>query len=209
MEEKKPEDRNETLKDETLHDGGVGSESASDNLSEGGSVPEVTKEQESEEKEERRGLFGAKKRERNDKMVMGLYAMAGVYLLYTAFMTAKELIEGKIEPGRDTIINIAFVVIFASAAVWILISSWRLRNILKAQEKEEAERLAAERAERGEAPEEPAKGGLFGGILARPEMSQPSVASRASVYYNPADEEEEEAMEEERMGAETEVTDED
>ena len=148
------------------------------------------------EKEERRGIFGAKKRERNEKAITIIYAVAGVYLLYTAYMTAKELIEGRVEPGKDTVISVAFTVIFAVAAVWILFTSWRLHNILKAKEKEEAEKLAAEMAERGETPEEPAKGGLLGGILAKPDPAQPSVASRAAVYYNPADEDDEEAGEE-------------
>lgn len=166
MEKEKNEDRNETVDQEVFDEKAV--------------------DQEAEEKEERRGLFGAKKRERNEKAIMVIYAIAGVYLLYTAYMTAKELINGKVEPGRDTVISVVFTVIFAVAAVWILISSWRLRNILKAQEEEEAKKLAEEMAERGEKPEEPAKGGLLGGILVKPEM--PSVASRASVYYNPADE---------------------
>lgn len=186
MEEKKNADRNETVLNET-----VDQDVVTDEISDIEDVAEVVEEPETEEKEERRGLFGAKKRERNDKMVMGLYALAGVYLLYTAYMTAKELIEGKVEPGRDTIISIAFVVIFGIAAIWILVSSWKLRNIIKAQEKEEAEKLAAEMAERGEKPQEPAKGGLLGGLLVKPEVNQPSVASRAAVYYNPADEEDE------------------
>ncbi len=176
MEEKKTEDRSELLNAET---------------EETASAPES-----GEEKEERRGMFGAKKRERNDRMIMGLYGVAGVYLLYTAYMTAKELIDGRVKPGRDTVISIAFVVIFVVAAIWILISSWRLRNMLKAKDQEEAEKLAAEMAERGEEPEEPVKGGLLGGLLTKPDVSQPSVASRASVYYNPADDEEEEATDE-------------
>ena len=143
------------------------------------------------EKEERRGLFGAKKRARNEKAITIIYAVAGAYLLYTAYMTAKEMIAGNIEPGRDTVINIAFTVIFAVAGVWILFSSWRLHNTLKAKEEAEAEKLAAEMAERGETPEEPVKGGLLGGILAKPDLAQPSVASRAAVYYNPADEDDE------------------
>lgn len=64
--------------------------------------------------------------------------------------------------------------------------------MLKAKDQEEAEKLAAEMAERGETPEEPVKGGLLGGLLTKPDVSQPSVASRASVYYNPADDDEEE-----------------
>ncbi len=173
MEEKKTESRNELVDD----------------------VTEEAKEPAAEEKEERRGLFGAKKRERNEKAITIIYAVAGAYLLYTAYMTAKELIEGRVEPGRDTVINIAFTVIFAVAAVWILISSWRLHTLLKAKEKEEAEKLAAEMAERGETPEEPAKGGLLGGILTPPQQS--SVASRAAVYYNPADEDEDSKDEDE------------
>ncbi|MCI8506605.1 MAG: hypothetical protein HFI67_10520 [Lachnospiraceae bacterium] len=176
MEEKKNEDRNET------------------------GYEEVAEEPEVEKTEERRGLFGAKKRERNEKMITVIYAVAGVYLLYTAYMTAKELIEGKVEPGRDTIINVVFTVIFVVAAVWILLSSWKMRKMLKEQEAEEARKLAEEMAERGETPEEPAKGGLLGGILTPPQQS--SVASRAAVYYNPADDEEDESQDEEEAGEE-------
>ena len=167
-----------------------------DESADDGTAAETAAETAGEPEEERRGLFGAKKRERNEKAITIIYAVAGAYLLYTAYMTAKELIEGRVEPGKDTVISVAFTVIFAVAAVWILFTSWRLHNILKAKEKEEAEKLAAEMAERGETPEEPAKGGLLGGILAKPDPAQPSVASRAAVYYNPADEDDEEAGEE-------------
>ena len=165
-------------------------EAVTDESADDGTAAETAAETAGEPEEERRGLFGAKKRERNEKAITIIYAVAGAYLLYTAYMTAKEMIAGNIEPGRDTIINIAFTVIFAVAGVWILFSSWRLHNTLKAKEEAAAEKLAEEMAERGETPEEPAKGGLLGGILTPPQQS--SVASRAAVYYNPADDEEEE-----------------
>lgn len=173
MEEKKTEDRNleNEIAEEAVDKDVTDSETAGSGAS-----------------EERRGLFGAKKRERNDRAMMMVYVIAGIYLLYTAYSLAKELINGQVEPGRNTIINIAFIVIFGGAAAWILFSSWRIRNMLKAQEEEEAKKLAEEMAERGETPEKPSKGGLLGGILVNPE--QPSVASRAAAYYNPADDEE-------------------
>ncbi|MCI8274153.1 MAG: hypothetical protein HFI66_00820 [Lachnospiraceae bacterium] len=210
MEEKKKEERNEANETEVYgtgirESGGYETDShepVTGGTADGGPAAEMAGEPEAEEKEERRGLFGAKKRERNEKAITVIYAVAGVYLLYTAYMTVKELIEGKVEPGRDTVINIVFTVIFAVAAVWILISSWRLHNMLKAKEKEEAEKLAAEMAERGETPEEPVKGGLLGGLLVKPELNTSSVASRAAVYYNPADEEEDGENEEEEAGPE-------
>ncbi len=191
MEEKKTEERNEVVYSET-----DGREAVTDESADDGTAAETAAETAGEPEEERRGLFGAKKRERNEKAITIIYAVAGAYLLYTAYMTAKEMIAGNIEPGRDTIINIAFTVIFAVAGVWILFSSWRLHNTLKAKEEEAAEKLAAEMAERGETPEEPVKGGLLGGILAKPDLAQPSVASRAAVYYNPADEDDEAGKEE-------------
>ena len=54
--------------------------------------PDLEKEQnssenevtETEKKEEKRGLFGGKKRERNDKAMLFIYVLAAAYLLMTA-----------------------------------------------------------------------------------------------------------------------------
>ncbi len=147
-----------------------------------------------EEPEERRGLFGAKKRERNDRMVLGLYTVAAVYLFYTAFVTAQELYEGKIPAGRDTIVSAIFVVLFGGTAVWLLYTCWKMKKALKQKEEEEAARLAEENGE--EPPEQLSTGTKIKNLFASTPTMAPSVASRAAVYHNPADEDEEEETEE-------------
>ena len=152
---------------------------------------------------ERRGLFGAKKRERNEGTVLMLYTVAAVYLFYSSFSTISDLVNGKVEAGRDTVISVIFAVIFAAAAAWILFTAWKIKKAMKEKEREEQERLAEEARENGEEPPAPpVKGGVLGAMFAKPQIEQPSVASRASVYYNPAEEEEAEGEEEESEGTE-------
>ena len=168
-------------------------EETTEAVSDAGSGEEASEEA----PKERRGLFGAKKRERNEGTVLMLYTVAAVYLFYSSFSTISDLVNGKVEAGRDTVISVIFAVIFAAAA------AWKIKKAMKEKEREEQERLAEEARENGEEPPAPpVKGGVLGAMFAKPQIEQPSVASRASVYYNPAEEEEAEGEVEESEGTE-------
>lgn len=159
-------------------------------------------ETEQEEKKERRGLFGARKRERNEKTVLSLYVLAGIYLLYTAFSMIRDLTYDGLITGKTRIFNIIFSIVFAVTAVWVLFSSWKAYKKLKAQEEEEARKTAEERGEPVN-EETSAKQSLFGMIRGEGQSS-PSIASKAAAYYNPADEEEAvDILEEEADGEES------
>ena len=159
--------------------------------------PDLEKEQnssenevtETEKKEEKRGLFGGKKRERNDKAMLFIYVLAAVYLLMTAYNIIRDLVDGKIE-GYMRIVSGLSGVIFALVAVWVLFSCWKTYKKMKQKEEEEARKLAEEN---GETYEKPEKTGLFGmGMTQGAAPQQSSVASRAAVYCNPADDEDDE-----------------
>lgn len=146
-----------------------------------------------EQPKERRGLFGGKKRERNDKAVLGLYTVAAVYLFYTAFVTAEEIYKGKVPAGRDTILSVIFVIVFGGVAIWLLYTCWHLKKAIKAKEELEMAEAAERDPETGKAEEAPAKkGGLLKSMFTVQRPDEPSVASRAMVYQNPADDDEEE-----------------
>ena len=145
--------------------------------------PDLEKEQnssenevtETEKKEEKRGLFGGKKRERNDKAMLFIYVLAAVYLLMTAYNIIRDLVDGKIE-GYMRIVSGLSGVIFALVAVWVLFSCWKTYKKMKQKEEEEARKLAEEN---GETYEKPEKTGLFGmGMTQGAAPQQPSVASR-------------------------------
>ena len=145
-----------------------------------------------EQPKERRGLFGGKKRERNDKAVLGPYTVAAVYLFYTAFVTAEEIYKGKVPAGRDTILSVIFVIVFGGVAIWLLYTCWHLKKAIKAKEELEMAEAAERDPETGEAEEAPAKkGGLLKSMFTVQRPDEPSVASRAMVYQNPADDDEE------------------
>ena len=161
-----------------------------------------------EEPKKRKGLFGGRKRERNDKTVLGLYTVAAVYLLYVAFVTGDELISGKIPAGRDFVISTIFTIVFGGTAIWLLFTCWKLKKVIKQREEieaAEAAEAAGESAQEGGASEPPAKkGGLLKGLFTAQKPEAPSVASRAFVYQNPADEEEDGSEpEEDSAGEET------
>ena len=142
-----------------------------------------------EEPKERRGLFGAKKRERNDKTVLGLYTVAAVYLMYTAFVTAQDIYDGNVASGKEMILKIFFVVLFGGTAAWLLYICWKLKKRIKQTEEEEAAREAAESGE--PMPEKLTTGEKIKNIFAStPTQTAPSVSSRAKVYQNPAEENE-------------------
>ena len=151
---------------------------------------EKTAEQEKEEPTERRGLFGAKKRERNDKTVLGLYTVAAVYLMYTAFVTGQEIYDGNVASGKDLILKIFFVVLFGGTAAWLLFVCWKLKKRIKQTEEEEAAREAAESGE--PMPEKLSTMDKIKNVFAStPTQTEPSVSSRAKVYQNPVEEDSE------------------
>ena len=147
-----------------------------------------TVEQESkEEPTERRGLFGARKRERNDKTVLGLYTVAAVYLMYTAFVTGQAIYDGNVASGKDMILKIFFVILFGGTAVWLLYVCWKLKKRIKQTEEEEAAREAAESGE--PMPEKLSTTEKIKNVFASTPTQTSSVASRAKVYQNPVEEE--------------------
>ena len=115
-----------------------------------------------------------------------------MYLFYTAFVTAEEIYKGKVPAGRDTILSVIFVIVFGGVAIWLLYTCWHLKKAIKAKEELEMAEAAERDPETGEAEEPPAKkGGLLKSMFTVQRPDEPSVASRAMVYQNPADDDEE------------------
>lgn len=147
---------------------------------------------EEEEKKERRGLFGAKKRERNEKTALTLYLLAAFYLLYTSYSMIKDLITNEALTDKMRIIYVISSIAFILVSVWVIISCWKVYKRLKAEEEEQARKEAEENGEAWEESTPDQKKGRFG-IFTSQEQEKPSIASRAAVYYNPADDDEEES----------------
>lgn len=152
---------------------------------------EIKEEEKGEEKKERRGLFGAKKRERNERTVLTLYLLAAFYLLYTSFSMGKDLFTNETLTDKMRIIYVISIIAFVLVSVWVIISCWKVYKRLKAEEEEQARKEAEENGEVWEeSTPDQKKRGL--GIFTMQEQEKPSIASRAAVYYNPADDDEEE-----------------